>query len=101
MPKSCFLAYFVIKFFQNYIPNLIEEAKLFKNTNLVVEPEFTSGKATQLEVKFDLGSNLNGYISEDILKILSKKRLGTCQTLSFQKNDKQFLKKFLNNNSSN
>ena len=45
-----------------YILNLIQEAKLFKNTNLVVEPEFTSGEATQLGTKFDLGSNLNGYI---------------------------------------
>ena len=31
---------------------MIEEAKLFKNTNLVDEPEFTSGEATQLEAKF-------------------------------------------------
>ena len=48
--------------FLKYIPKLIQEAKLFKNTNLVVEPEFTSGEATQLEAKFDLGSNLIRYI---------------------------------------
>jgi len=31
-----------------YITNLIQDAKLFKNKNLVGEPEFTSGEKTQL-----------------------------------------------------
>ena len=30
-------------------PISIQEVKLFKNTNLVVEPEFTSGEATTFE----------------------------------------------------
>jgi len=37
-----------------YITNLIKDAKLFKNKNLVGKPEFTSGEATTPEAKFDL-----------------------------------------------
>jgi cysteine synthase A len=36
----------------------IQDAKLFKNKNLVGKPEFTSDEATTAETKFDLRSNL-------------------------------------------
>ncbi len=36
------------------MPNLLQDAKLFKNKNLVVEPEFTSGESNTPEAKFDL-----------------------------------------------
>jgi hypothetical protein len=34
--------------------NQIQNTKLFKNKNLVGVPEFTSGKTTRYETKFDL-----------------------------------------------
>ncbi len=49
------------KAWEKDIPNLIQDAKLFKNKNLVGEPEFISGEKTQHKTKFDRRSNLNDY----------------------------------------
>jgi biopolymer transport protein ExbB/TolQ len=40
---------------------VIQDAKLFKNKNLVGEPEFTSSQKAQYETKFDHSSNLNKH----------------------------------------
>ncbi len=40
-------------------PHLLQNTELFKNKNMVGEPEFTSGEATAPEAKFNSKSNLN------------------------------------------
>jgi len=49
-----------------FIPNLVQDAELFKNKNLVGEPEFTFGEKARTETKFDRGLNLirNKFFAE-------------------------------------
>ena len=62
IPKNTKYTLFEKRILNCYIPNLIQDLNFLRNKSLVDEPEFTSGKATQLEAKFDLGSNLIRYI---------------------------------------